>query len=175
MSSRFWTIAIVATYVLIYKLWEIYQNYRKFGTWYSPDVRLVKEEVKILKNQGFQLYLSSELHRIYAKRFRNDLAKGKSSESFYQKLEKDLRRDKAIAKWYWLLGVVVVLAFAIPVYLKDPLVDSFIFTVIESVLVFPIVFFFKRSLTSGFPVRERLLEEAAVYQNDLKLFFTEDG
>lgn len=171
---RFWTLGLVGAYILPYQLFLLYRNCRKFGTWYNPDKRLVKAETKQFKKQGFQIYLASELHQTYAKHFRKHLAKGKSSESFYQKLEKDLRRDKVIAKWYWLFGVVVVLVAVIPVYLQESLGDGLIFTMIESALIFPTLFYFKRLIANGFQERERWLEKAAPYRDNLQEFFDKE-
>ncbi|MGT2829253.1 hypothetical protein AB6M97_00300 [Streptococcus hillyeri] len=168
---RFWTLGLVGAYILPYQLFLFYRNRRKFGTWYNPDDRLLKQEMKAAKKTVFSNQLKKELHKIYARRFRKHLAKGNSSESFYQKLEKDLRRDKVIAKWYWLLGVVIVLFFVISIYLKDSLVESLIFTAIEVAVVFPIVFYVRRLTTSGFPLRERWLEKAAPYRANLQEFF----
>ena len=170
-GSRFWTIAIAAAYVLPYKLWEVYQNYRKFGTWYNPDKRLVKEEAKTFKKQGVQLYVESELHQTYAKRFRKHLAKGKTSESFYQKLEKDWRRDKLFHKWFWLVGIVILLPFVIPVYLNAPLFDALIFTLIELIVGNAVIFFFNQMVAKGFPAREAWLEKATPYRHHLQDFF----
>lgn len=171
MGSRFWTLGIVGAYVLPYQLFLFYQNQKKFGTWYNPDERLVKEETKKFKKQGFQLYVESELHQTYAKRFKKHMTKGKSSESFYLKLEKELQRDKVLSKWYWVVGVLIGLIFSIPIYLKESLTDALLFTFIGSMLVVPILFFVNKLISKGFPTREAWLQKAATHRANLQDFF----
>ncbi len=173
MGSRLWTIAITSAYVLPYKLFQAYQTYQKFGTWYNLDERLVKEETKKFKKQGFQLYVESELHQTYAKRFKKHMTKGKSSESFYLKLEKELQRDKVLSKWYWVVGVLIGLIFSIPIYLKESLTDALLFTLIGSMLVIPILFFVNKLISDGFPTRETWLQKAAPHRANLQDFFNQ--